>query len=116
MRLSNLASVPALILTLAALGASPARAQLGAAPSQVEAGKSSLVYGFMDCHGSPPPASGTATNGTIISRPSTRNLCGNPQQPVTEVIYTPKPGFKGEDFVTIYTTGGYFIQKRVLVR
>jgi hypothetical protein len=116
MRVLSLGTVLASILALTALGATPAQAQVGAAPSLVPAGKSSLIYGFMDCHGNPPMASGTATNGTITSRSSTRNLCGNPQQPVTEVIYTQKPGFKGEDFVTVYAAGGYFVQKKVLVR
>lgn len=48
---------------------------------------------------------GTAYNGTIITRLSAGNRCGNPYQPLIQVFYMSTPGFTGRDDAFIYHRG-----------
>lgn len=49
--------------------------------------------------------SGTAYNGSVVTTHTTAPRCGKPSHPVTSLIYTSRPGFKGQDEATIYAEG-----------
>jgi hypothetical protein len=103
-------------LACAMLLATPALAQsAGNAPKRVPAGKTSALGGFFNCFRSMPnDVQGTATNGRVTTRLETRNHCGNPAQPVVVVLYTPNPGFRGQDMVYLNRSGGTLQQPLIV--
>jgi hypothetical protein len=90
-------------LVLASLGgASPASAQQPIRFAQ--SGRPLILGAYFNCtsRGGLPSPSGTAYNGTITTRVTTGNRCGNPYQPVVQMIYTSRPGFRGQDEAYLY--------------
>ena len=78
------------------------------------AGRPVVVRVFFNCVRGYPRATGSASNGTVTTRDSTRNRCGTPNHPVVETIYTPNPGFRGTDKVVLH--GGTRTWVDVIVR
>jgi hypothetical protein len=100
----------------AMLLATPALAQSASnAPKRVPAGKTSALGGFFNCFKSMiDDVRGSATNGRVTTRLETRNHCGNPAQPVVVVLYTPNPGFRGQDTVYLNRGGGTLQQPLIV--
>jgi hypothetical protein len=94
---------PALaFLLIGFAGSSPVSAQQRIHVAQ--SGRPHILGVYFNCtnrRGLPSP-SGTAYNGTVTTRVATGNRCGNPQQPVVQMIYTSRPGFRGRDEVILY--------------
>jgi hypothetical protein len=90
------------ILLLALAGAEPAAAQQ--ATRFAQSGRPLVLGVYFNCtsRGDLPSPSGAAQNGTITTRVATGNRCGNPQQPVVQMIYTSRPGFRGRDEAFLY--------------
>ena len=82
--------------------ASPASAQQ--ATRFAQSGRPLILGVYFNCtsRGGLPSPSGAAHNGTITTRVATGNRCGNPQQPVVQMIYTSRPGFRGRDEGFLY--------------
>jgi hypothetical protein len=83
---------------------------------RVKSGSPTRVYTWWNCNR--PEASGhtgTARNGTVTARPARQNRCGVRNYPVTEMIYTSNPGFRGKDEVWLYSHHGGRAQKTLLV-
>jgi hypothetical protein len=94
---------------LALLVAHPAAAQSYA----TSAGKRVKVYVSFDCvKHRPRLVSYTANNGSLETVSSTADKCGNASEPVVELWYTPKAGFRGTD--EVFITGGG--RNRITVR
>ena len=74
-----------------------------------------LVYFSCGARGHFSGASGTAQNGSITMRYATGNRCGNPRHPVVLLIYTSRPGFRGQDEAFLYTPAGN-TRRRIIVR
>ena len=90
------------VLLIGVAGSSPASAQQAVHVAQ--SGRPHILGVYFDCTGRRglPSPSGTAYNGTITTRVATGNRCGNPQQPVVQMIYTSRPGFRGRDEAIFY--------------
>jgi hypothetical protein len=99
----SLASIVLLFSAIAPAGPDSALAQ-PRAPTVVRSGQPSVIYVFYGCgpRGVPPTVSGTASNGTITTRPGTRNRCGKTNHPVVEVVYTSRPNYRGPDEATLH--------------
>ena len=86
----------------------------------VPAGKSTVLGGFFNCTSSSSaiaaPIGATASNGTVTLQDGTSNRCGNPNQPVRNVVYTPKPEYRGPDTVYIYNGGPRPMEERLIVQ
>ena len=89
---------------------------LEAPPMTVKAGSTVRIYGVFDCiRNVAPSVGGIADHGTITTREGTTNRCGNQKQPVTELYYTPPPGYRGPDEVRI-RRGGAFTAMKITVQ
>lgn len=100
---------------LAALAsANPAAAQERVHYAQ--SGRPLPIGAFFRCgpRSAPQAPSGTAYNGTITTRLTTEARCGNPHHPVVQMIYTSRPGFRGQDEIFLY--GPPNERRRVIVR
>jgi hypothetical protein len=115
------------IIVLVALSspAGPARAQQPSAAGTealrdfvtAKAGETVRIWTFFDCtepRGAP-TALGTAANGTITVRRAVELQCGNPEQPVAQVFYTPREGFSGEDDAALRGPRGQEVQIKLWV-
>src|ERR671913_1121771 len=115
------------IIVLVALSspAGPARAQQPSAAGTealrdfvtAKAGETVRIWTFFDCtepRGAP-TALGTAANGTIAVRRAVELQCGNPEQPVAQVFYTPREGFSGEDDAALRGPRGQEVQIKLWV-
>jgi hypothetical protein len=90
------------IVLLGLAGISPASAQQPVRFAQ--SGRPLILGVYFNCgpRGGLPSPSGTAYNGAIMTRVATGNRCGNPHQPVVQMIYTSRPGFRGRDEAFLY--------------
>jgi hypothetical protein len=115
-----------LIALLFALPATlPARAQQSGAgyPEALrefvtaKAGETVRVWTFFDCEDprGAPTAFGTAANGQIAVRRGAELQCGNPEQPVAQLFYTPREGFSGEDDAVVRGPRGQEVQIKLWV-
>jgi hypothetical protein len=103
----------------------PARAQAGgAAPAEAlrefvmtKSGETVRIWTFFDCADprGAPGAFGTAANGLIVARHATELQCGNPEQPVVQVFYTPRECFYGEDDAVVRGPRGQDVQIKIRV-
>jgi hypothetical protein len=82
-----------------------------------KAGETVRIWTFFDCADPKgmPGAFGSAANGTIIARRATEFQCGNREQPVVQVFYTPREGFFGEDDAVLRGPRGQEVQIKVRV-
>ena len=82
-----------------------------------KSGETVRVWTFFDCADPRgiPGAFGTAANGLIAARRATELQCGNPEQPVVQIFYTPREGFYGEDDAVVRGPGGQEVQIKVRV-
>lgn len=115
-------SIVRLIGSLAVLATAlslPTRAfaiDLTAPPMVVKAGSTARLYGVFDCeHNIAPYTTARVDHGKISSRVETINRCGNKNQPITVLYYTPNAGFRGEDEAKIYR-GSDYTMRRITVR
>jgi hypothetical protein len=96
-------SVPASLVCLmtAGLASNPASAK---GIHHAQSGQPKVLGVYFNCtpRGGLPSPSGAAHNGTITTRVATANRCGNPHQPVVQMIYTSRPGFTGRDQAHFY--------------
>ena len=108
------ASVNCLVL-LGWLGISPVSAQEKVYYAQ--SGRPIPILVFFNCgpRGVPQGASGAAQHGIVTARYTTGNRCGNPRQPIVQMIYTSRPGFRGPDEAT-FSGYGASIRRRIIVR
>ena len=74
-----------------------------------------LVYFSCGPRGQFAGASGAAQHGSVTMRYATGNRCGNPNHPVVQLIYTSRPGFRGQDEAIFYTPAGT-ARRRIIVR
>ena len=85
------------------------------AAKTTSAGRPVVVRTFFNCvRDRYPNAAASASHGTVVSRETRRNRCGNPNQPVVDVVYTPNPGFRGTDEVIFH--GGMRARTKIIVR
>jgi hypothetical protein len=83
---------------------------------KVKAGQPTRIYTWWNCHRAEASGhAGTARNGTIVTRQATQNRCGVRNYPVTEMIYTSNPGFRGKDEIWMFSHHGSRTQKTLLV-
>jgi hypothetical protein len=111
------------LLLLASLG--EAQAQGGAAGRSealrefvmAKAGETVRIWTFFDCADpkAAPGAFGTAANGAIAARPASELQCGNPEQPVVRIFYTPREGFFGDDDAVVRGPRGQEVQIKIRV-
>jgi hypothetical protein len=110
---------------LAVLPADPARAQHPGAgrPEALrdfvtaKAGEAVRVWTFFDCEDprGAPTGFGSAANGLIAVKRVTELQCGNPEQPVAQLFYTPREGFSGEDDAVLRGPRGQEVQIKLWV-
>jgi hypothetical protein len=103
------------LVLLALVGISPASAQEKVYYAQ--SGRPIPILVFFNCgpRGVPQGASGAAQHGIVTARYTTGNRCGNPRQPIVLMIYTSRPGFRGQDEAIFYGYGAS-IRRRIIVR
>jgi hypothetical protein len=82
-----------------------------------KAGETVRVWTFFDCEDprDAPTAFGSAANGSIVVRRGSELQCGNPEQPVAQVFYTPREGFSGEDDAVVRGPRGQEVQIKLWV-
>jgi hypothetical protein len=81
-----------------------------------QSGRPIAIGAFFNCgpRMAPQAPSGTARNGTVTTRLTTEARCGNSNHPVIQVIYTSRPGFRGQDEIFLY--GPPAERRRIIVR
>ncbi len=80
-------------------------AEQNAGQVTVKSGSTTVVRRWWNCKGELAPiSSASAEHGTMLLRVGAGNHCGKPDQPVLELVYTPQPGFKGQDSGFFYYT------------
>jgi hypothetical protein len=73
---------------------------------QAQSGRPISIRTVFSCTwGNYQSVSGTANNGSVVTTHTTAPRCGKPNHPITNVVYTSRPGFKGQDEATIYGDG-----------
>jgi hypothetical protein len=84
--MSHVFACVVVIALLGLAGASPASAQQAIRFAQ--SGRPLILGVYFNCtsRGGLPSPSGSAHNGTVTTRVATGNRCGNPQQPVVQMI------------------------------
>ena len=88
------------VVELASIGPVSAQQRTHVAQSR----RPTILGVYFNCtpRGGLPSPSGTALNGTITTRQAVGSRCGNPNQPVVQIIYTSRPGFRGQDEIYLY--------------
>ena len=82
-----------------------------------QSGRPIAILEFFSCgpRMTPPNVSGSARNGTVTTRYTTTNRCGNPHQPTLVIVYTSAPGFRGQDEAIVHGFGNG-VRRRIIVR
>ena len=82
-----------------------------------KSGETVRIWTFVDCADPKtiPGAFGTAANGLIVAKRATELQCGNPEQPVVQIFYTPREGFYGEDDAVVRGPRGQEVQIKIRV-
>jgi hypothetical protein len=103
--LKRLFLVGAMLITCPCMAVAGRLGEIDAGQATVKSGTSSVVRRWWNCKDILPPiSSANAGHGTMALHVGSGNHCGKPNQPVLELVYTPPPGFKGQDDGYFYFT------------
>ena len=107
----------ALLMVMFAVSSSPSAADVRLYHRSAKSGEPTLVHTNYNCSNHSPSLlyrGFFVRHGTGEVRKSTRNRCGNANEPVEELWYTSNPGFVGEDEVIFPSNSGISVISRVI--